>query len=139
MKKTLAITLAVVVFMLGGCVAQPPVPPTRTQINAGDYGVVPSDYQPQVMAFLGRGFKDPDSAQYKFGKPLKAYFQDDVAHGSGVVYGWIFPVAVNAKNSYGGYVGYKDYVWGYINVPVGDQSGYVDPSNLRGGYFRIVD
>lgn len=30
-------------------------------------------------------------------------------------YGWAIPVRVNAKNSYGAYVGYQDYMFMYLN------------------------
>jgi len=55
--------------------------------------------------------KDPESARYRFGTPKKAYVNEGLAYGGGVAwYGWLVDVAVNAKNSFGGYTGAKPYV-----------------------------
>lgn len=54
------------------------------------------------------GFKDPTSAQIRdiqIGNRAKWY--RGVVNGGGYNYGWEITFNVNAKNSFGGYVGYK--------------------------------
>lgn len=57
--------------------------------------------------------KDPESARYTFQPTFKGYSQDGSMSDSsgGVRYGYVAPVLVNAKNSYGGYTGNQQYVF----------------------------
>ena len=63
---------------------------------------LPADWQALVKKDMHQRLTDPDSAQYNFlGEPAKTTV-DGVEH-------WLLGVDINAKNSFGGYVGYK--VW----------------------------
>jgi hypothetical protein len=60
-----------------------------------------------VRASLGKTFKDPDSAQIKVtrGPRLATATTNAKAYS-----GWLACAQINAKNSYGAYVGYADYL-----------------------------
>ncbi|QGX91265.1 hypothetical protein EFZ10_06250 [Tatumella sp. TA1] len=94
MKK---IILALCFSILVGCVSSPPT----DEISKADFGNLPSNHQDLVKEKLGTTLKDPYSAHYNFGLVGKAWCKS----GFTTYYGWLIPVTVNAKNSYGGYVG----------------------------------
>ena len=98
MKKILAVT---VVLLLSGCVT----PPTSIEVQNADYGEKPSKelYESKVKAYQEGQLKDPMSAVYSFSVPRKGWC---IFH-SKVNFGWIVDYTLNAKNSYGGYVGAK--------------------------------
>lgn len=111
MKKITPLLLA---LMLSACAA---TPPSQTQIQMANYGSLPNDYQQQVKDWWGRMLKDPYSAQYTFGEPSKAWFKDGILADSGgqMRFGWLIPLTVNAKNSYGGYTGSESHTVFYSN------------------------
>ncbi len=90
-----------------------------------DYGIYPQNYQEIVTTAIAGILKDPDSAKYSgFTQPrhdqvIHLEFQSDgkgglVTDGSSppvrtAIYGYAVCVAVNAKNSYGGYTGNQTY------------------------------
>ncbi|EGT5762269.1 hypothetical protein ACKTG8_003206 [Cronobacter sakazakii] len=79
-------------------------------LDTADVGVKPKDYQSLVESAIREGLKDPDSAKfYDFTSPRKEVM---VEQGD-FVYGYSTCVYVNAKNSYGGYVG-KQLYWAFI-------------------------
>lgn len=81
--------------------------PTQDEINKADFGSKPVGYENNIKDLVSLQLKDPSSAQYKFYEPQKGYFQDGMAQNFEIHYGWIIPIQYNAKNSYGGYVGFK--------------------------------
>ncbi|WP_080783232.1 hypothetical protein [Klebsiella variicola] len=101
MKK---IAIMLFALLLTSCAANPP---SQVQLHSADYGVLPDNYQQQIKDWWGRMLKDPYSAQYTFGTPEKAWFKDGILAESGgaMRYGWLIPITINAKNSYGGYTG----------------------------------
>lgn len=94
-----------------GCAGQQP--PSSVQIAGANYGSLPANYQEQIKSYFGSVLKDPYTAHYAFDKPFKGYSQDGAWAPSGgkVFFGWVAPVNVNARNSYGGYTGNKPYVF----------------------------
>lgn len=96
------------------------VPPADT-----DYGAEP-DAETDAKAYFTSILKDPDSAQFKMGYVGKAHCNKGTLWGGDVVWhGYAANVYVNAKNSYGGYVGFKPYtlLWrqdGTIGKHIGD-------------------
>lgn len=90
-----------------------------------DYGEAP-EIGESVKAYFSRILKDPESAQYRKGHLGKAYCNKGIAWGGDVVWhGYAANIYINAKNSYGGYTGFKPYtiVWnrdGSINKHIGD-------------------
>ncbi|WP_142890244.1 hypothetical protein [Klebsiella variicola] len=105
MKK---ITVLLALIILTACAANPP---SLMQLQSADYGALPDNYQQQVKDWWGGMLKDPYSAQYTFGNPEKAWFKDGILAESGgaIRYGWLVPITVNAKNSFGGYTGAESH------------------------------
>lgn len=84
--------------------------PTPAQVSAATFDPVPADIEARIKAQYGVMLKDPYSAQYQFGVARKAYIQ---VGSSKKVFGYIIPVIVNARNSYGGYTGGQLYHWAW--------------------------
>lgn len=131
MKKVLAAAIFASVF-LTGCASQQP--PSQAQISAANYGELPADYQEQIKNHFNATLKDPYSAKYEFLPAFKGYSQDGQWSPSGgkVSFGWVSPVLVNAKNSYGGYTGNQKYVFIFsggvmYDVTMMSQFGRVHP------------
>ncbi len=108
MKKMLL--CAVLALFICGCVTAP----TPEELDSADYGARPIHYETITKEFLSNVLKDPDSAKYDIKEPCKGYYTDPPAvalmgQKRETKYGWIVDVWVNAKNSYGGYTGYKKY------------------------------
>ncbi|EIZ2434192.1 hypothetical protein CWR40_004270 [Cronobacter sakazakii] len=113
-KALLAIVMATSALAITGCA---PKPPSQVEISTANYGSLPSDYQQQIKNYMGSTLKDPESARYTFQPTYKGYSQDGAMASSGgkVTYGYVAPVLVNAKNSYGGYTGNHLYVFMFSN------------------------
>jgi hypothetical protein len=91
------------IVLLSGCFARPD--------PGAHYGELPSDYQTQAVAYFQDVLKDPDSAKYQFGTPRRAYGNNGLVYGGNVAFtGWAVPVAINAKNSFGGYTGFEPFL-----------------------------
>jgi len=94
-------------LILSGCASSFQKPESGT-----NYGIPPVNYEQTIKEYFESVLKDPESAIYKFGLPIKAYENEGLLFGSKVAWlGYLVDVEVNAKNSYGGYVGYKPYVF----------------------------
>ncbi|WP_075335043.1 MULTISPECIES: hypothetical protein [Serratia] len=106
---TRVLFLIIATLFLSGCMATP----SATQLSNANYGTLPDSYKENIQNAISVGLKDPDSAKYKFGEPRKAYLQGGLSEDFKMYYGWAIPVAVNAKNSYGAYVGYKTMYYMY--------------------------
>lgn len=102
----LALTLA-----LAGCATSIRKPAPEV-VAAAKFDPVPADIEARIKAQYGVMLKDPYSAQYQFGQARKAYFQ---ASTSKQTFGYIIPVIVNARNSYGGYTGGQLYHWAWAD------------------------
>jgi hypothetical protein len=99
MSKTATALMAA--LALAGCASGP----SAEEVRHADYGVFPSAYRDAVKAYYGRVLKDPDSVTYRsFGDPGTFWYSDRFNKPR---YGYLTCVTYNAKNSYGGYVGYK--------------------------------
>lgn len=74
-----------------------------------DYGIQPPDnYKEIEKSLIVSKLKDPDSAKFQFG----SIYRDAIPGGftsPKAVLVWRHDVMVNAKNSYGGYVGFQPY------------------------------
>ncbi|MGR7280096.1 hypothetical protein ACU61T_16665 [Klebsiella aerogenes] len=101
MIKPLAIILSTII--LGGCVSAP----NHEELSKADYGNLPENYQDLIKENMSGRLKDPYSAQYRFVEPYKGWCKS----GFTTYYGWLVPFSLNAKNSYGGYVGNKSYLY----------------------------
>lgn len=108
MKLILA---SLLVTLLAGCgaIAQKKEAELLSRSTAEDWGVLDSNYEEAERAFILSMLKDPDSARFKFVKPTRGvshYFGDPIL-------AWYSTVYVNAKNSFGGYVGERPYGFAY--------------------------
>lgn len=100
------IILSILAAILTACSTMAPT----EQVEAIDYGPPPTNYEARVKTLISLSLKDPDSAQFKFSEPFKGYTRKAPLSGGGIkTAGWIVRVFVNAKNSYGGYVGFREY------------------------------
>ncbi|HGH0737155.1 TPA: hypothetical protein ACJHGZ_005666, partial [Klebsiella pneumoniae] len=68
---------------------------------------LPENYQEIIKGSMSARLKDPYSARYDFNEPFKGWCKS----GFTTYYGWLVPFTLNAKNSYGGYVGNKSYLY----------------------------
>ncbi|MCZ7625983.1 MAG: hypothetical protein C3F12_11435 [Candidatus Methylomirabilota bacterium] len=95
MEKILAaLTLCA---LAAGCVT----PPTWDQLAAADYGSYPSDYEQIIKGYMQFVLKDPESARFQFLNTPKSGWR---SFGE-IKFGYVVCAHINAKNSYGGYVG----------------------------------
>lgn len=91
--------------LLAGC-GPMPTQPTDQQMNAANYGPPAQRAEQVIKAHYTQTLKDPDSAIFKPLGPPKQQWLASRADPVGV-YGFMYCVTFNAKNAYGGYVGYK--------------------------------
>lgn len=87
-------------ILMTGCAISPP---TAQEAENADYGEYPSAYREIVKAHMEYRLKDPSSAIYNFlNTPKRDWYRLNT-----IYYGYGVCVAINAKNSYGGYTGNK--------------------------------
>ena len=91
-------TLVLLLGVVTGC-------ETTAGLATADYGIVPDGYEAAIKEYFSSRLKDPYSAVYRFEFPRRAWYRDGLVFGGKIHYGFIVPVGLNAKNSYGGYVG----------------------------------
>jgi ketosteroid isomerase-like protein len=111
----------------GAGTASPPAPPpapqpatatgplTPEELQSADYGEKPVHYEEAVRAYFRKRLRDPDTVQYgEITAPVRGY----TTSVAGMIvaretrhYGWSVKATVNAKNSFGGYVGFKTYTF----------------------------
>lgn len=111
------VALVSVAVLLGGCASGPAqkmfYQPTTEELAVADYGTYPANYQDIIKNFMQGRLKDPESARYRFKEPRKGYTaarkRDDV------IYVYRVDAYINAKNSYGGYIGEHNYVFDIRN------------------------
>jgi len=86
------------ILFLSSCATKP----TPQQLSNADYGSYPADYENTVKAYLNLVLKDPHSAKYKkLAGPEKSW----VRYFGPAYFGYAICYMINAKNSYGGYIG----------------------------------
>ena len=107
MRKTSA-AAAFAVSVLAGCQT---APVDRAVVESGDYGPYPENYRELIEAYWRPILKDPYSARYHYTRePFRCYMRDaPVAGGKPVYFGYCVIFAMNAKNSYGAYIGETTY------------------------------
>lgn len=106
--RSLAVALLVAASatFVSGCAVAPPTP---QQIEQASYGEMTAERANEIIIKrLQTTLYDPYTAQLEvFPSTLKKHWATD---GKGHHhYGWIIQYRLNAKNQYGGYVGYKNY------------------------------
>jgi hypothetical protein len=82
-----------------------------------DSGPAPADYRAQVSQYILISFKDPDSIKnLRISTPYR--LRSRTYNGY-----WAVCIQANARNSYGGYVGLKDYIYIFKGGRIIDQMG----------------
>lgn len=110
MERT-SISLPVVVVLsmvLAGCASAP----TQQQIATADYGTPMTESQCLATAenHIAGLLKDPSSAQFRGETPCtKGWSGKAPLLGMAAVSGYVQTGQVNGKNSFGGYVGFRNY------------------------------
>lgn len=99
---------AFVLITLCGCATAPTKPSTPI-----DYGPPPVVDKAAVEAELRAGLKDPESARFRWIEPVQVSWRENVFKPW--QHGWSVKVWINAKNSFGGYVGEQPYWMRYQN------------------------
>jgi hypothetical protein len=109
MKIQTVVLILVLTVSLSGCSTGGGL--TLEEIANADYGRFPNNHQDVVKSYFSNSLKDPFSARYQFtSAPARAYSRNAPAVGGGINrFGYVVNVSVNAKNSYGAYVGWKNY------------------------------
>lgn len=108
--KTISKALTITLFLfLASCALNP----TAEQIAAADYGAPITEEKAISIAdqFLENRLKDKSSAKIEWGSFNKSWLREGIIHGGGTKYGYQLMARVNAKNSFGGYTGWKQYVF----------------------------
>lgn len=107
--KNLILSLFVCLGLVGvsGCA----MTPTAEQLANADYGVpIPKEDAVAKAEQWVRGvLKDPDSARFEWNQFEKGWARNGLAYGGGYTFGYLLTGNVNARNSFGGYVGARKY------------------------------
>ena len=116
MKKSYWLLLISVVFLFGcGLAYQSKRDELLRTAKPEDWGTPPpANHQEIEKQFVLERLKDPDSAKFKFGteEATREILQESFASPTPILV-WQTKVNVNAKNSYGGYVGFKPYLFAW--------------------------
>lgn len=131
MKYLPWVVLLALVLPVEACTAPPP---TAAEMAAADFGKAPDmgTIKPLAEEFVRSRLKDPSSAEFRWVVeiPTATWFD-----GSKRVFCWGTKAMVNAKNSYGGYVG--EAMWEFFWR--GDRMiGYGAPYRGSGGVVTTL-
>ena len=137
MKPSLIASVAAIACLVTGCGLA--YQSNRTALlksaSLSDWGLEPpSDHWTVEEEFVRRRLKDPDSARFSHGSVTRdAIPAGDIISGeTKAQLVWVSSLGVNAKNSYGGYVGERIYYFAWkdgkmigVNEPEVSSSGGV--------------
>ena len=98
--------VSVLSLLLSGCIGGPP---TAAELAKADYGSPITQQQAELIVnqWLKSNLKDPESAKIEWGVVQKGWIREAIISGSQLKFGYLLKANVNAKNSFGGYTGYK--------------------------------
>src|SRR5262249_1382176 len=103
-------------LLLAGCAGVQPPP----DLTTADIGPALMGYEAPIRAYFAPQLKDPYSVVYKVDAPVRAWGP----HATWAVCG-----TVNAKNSFGEYVGAKPFI--VLFLPNGDIRGAIDTHEYK--------
>jgi hypothetical protein len=91
--------------------------PTQQELAGLNYGgpVSQDSAESQAKSYLSQRLKDPYSAVYEWQPVATGWVKAPPILGGGIDAGWVLKGTVNAKNSFGGYVGAKPYQFMFAN------------------------
>jgi hypothetical protein len=97
-----------------GC---PVIPPTQEELAKANYGspISQEDAKVQATTFFKKYLKDPYSAKIEWGEVRKGWMREAPICDCELQFGYILVANVNAKNSFGGYVGSEPYKFFFKN------------------------
>lgn len=127
MKSLLGVAL--IALALSGCASIP-----QEDIHLESAGQKPADAEKMAKDYFGPNLKDPFSAQYVVSDPIQCYMRKAPVSGGKISqYGWCTNVSINAKNSFGAYIGYQSHRLFYSYGSVSEYYGnmYFSESWLR--------
>jgi hypothetical protein len=101
--RVLVAAMAVLAFG-SGCATMP----TLAEVAAMDFGPAPTDPDTIVLPHLRTTLRDPNSAQVERTSGAFRMYQNVLTYS---VAGWGVCYRINARNAYGGYVGYTPYLF----------------------------
>ena len=127
-RSAIPVIASFVCLALGAC-SYAPKPETAA---AADYGtpMTASEMQGIADKFLVKVLKDPESRRVEWGRSGKAWAWTGLV-GGGTKYGYGVEADVNAKNSFGGYVGSKPYFFLFRNGVI-ENAGEVMQTGMYG-------
>lgn len=100
-------------FFVTGCISKP----NDSELLNADYGKPINQHEAEGLArtWFNSTLKDPFSAQYNFSQASQGYYVTPVIEGAKRYFGYQMKVNVNAKNSFGAYGGFKEYIFMFKN------------------------
>ncbi len=100
-------------ILLVGCASAP----TADELNNADYGkpISIQNAEKKALSFLDGILKDPESSKVKWGAFSTSWIRKPIIRGGQLVFGYKLGAKINSKNSYGGYTGYKPYIFMFRN------------------------
>jgi hypothetical protein len=106
-KLALGAILTLAVEGLTACARMP----TQQELAGLNYGppVAQADAEAKARDYLATHLKDPYSAVYTWQPVDSGWVKAPPLLGGGIDAGWVLKGTVNAKNSFGGYVGARPY------------------------------
>lgn len=124
------LVLALLIPLLVGCATGSP---TAEELVAADYGAPISQQDAEALAnaWLDGHLKDPLSAQKRWKPMYTGWFREAPIHGGALRFGYRLDGEINAKNSFGGYTGFKPYNFMFHNGSIISVYGQQE---LRGSY-----
>lgn len=106
MKTAITIIIAT---LLTGCATTI----SKQEAAVAHFDPLPADYQTEIRGLNMTRLKDPFSAVYVFGPPRRGFWQDGFAYGGKKHFGMVVQAAINARNSFGGYVGAEMHYYAF--------------------------
>ena len=108
-------------------------------LDSADFGKYTNNYEELVKTWGSSNLKDPESARYgRISKPRKEFMVENLKP----FYGFSLCAEINAKNSYGGYVGAQTY-WFMIRdgkvARAQSTSGFPGKMISRGHFVNCED
>ena len=91
-------------ILLSGCVATAP-PLSPQELSQIDYGPAPGNYEKIIKDHFAKTLFEPETAQYRFGKPFRGYQVSGPLLGGKVLEaGYVVEVWLKAKDRAGGFL-----------------------------------
>lgn len=123
-----------VCLLMGACATSDQV----ASLKDRDFGPEPvaTAWQPRLRARIEDTLRDPESARFKVGCPVRGYVKNALLSGGmGFQFvGYLVRFEVNAKNGFGGYTGFKPQIAALSRdgavvmlLPSGDRGGFDHP------------